>query len=166
MTKAQKQHYLQKYREIASAVKVCMLMTQPAGKTLQARPMNTVHVEDNGTLWFFTNEFSRKVKEISRNHEVHLTYAGTGRNSYLFVAGTATLVEDANRMKEFFTSDMETWFPEGLKDPKLMLLKVMPHDAEYWDGSSSKMVALIKMLRSALKKEEYVDGEHARIHLN
>jgi general stress protein 26 len=42
-------------------------------------------------------------------------------------------------MKELWNPIMKAWFPEGLHDPKILLVKAEPEEVEYWDNSSSKI---------------------------
>jgi general stress protein 26 len=57
------------------------------------------------------------------------------------------------------------WFPEGLDDPELALIKVSPVNAEYWDSSSNKMVVLFSMVKAALTGTRYKEGEHGKLKL-
>ncbi len=146
-------------------VRVAMLTTVAEDGGLRSRPMQTNEMDDDGTLWFFTKESSGKMDEISQEHQVCLAYADPEANTYVSVKGTAVQVDSEARKRELYTPALKAWFPEGLNDPQLTLLKVTIDEAEYWDGSSSKLVVGFKMLKAVLTGEPYRDGDHGKVTL-
>jgi hypothetical protein len=57
------------------------------------------------------------------------------------------------------------WFPDGLDDPDLALLKVTVEQAEYWDSSSSMMVHLAGFVKALATGQPYAAGENEKIDL-
>src|SRR5688572_23672836 len=106
---------LQKFREIVDEVRVCMFITSTS-QNESARPMATIHTEEDGTLWFFANRNSGKVHELNTDHVVHLVYAHPGKNVYLDVWGLANVVADRQKIKELWAPGVKAWFPEGPDD--------------------------------------------------
>ena len=68
-------------------------------------------------------------------------------------------------MKELWSSILKAWFPLGLNDPDIILIKVTPNEVNYWDSSSSTMVVLFNMLKAIATGKEYEEGEHGKINL-
>ena len=66
---------LQKFKELVEEINVCMFITNTAAEDEHTRPMATIEAEDNGTLWFYTDVRSIKVKEVNEQRTVHLVYA-------------------------------------------------------------------------------------------
>jgi general stress protein 26 len=81
------------------------------------------------------------------------------------IHGSATLSDDKAKMKELWSAILKAWFPLGLEDPEIVLIKVIPNEVNYWDSSSSKMVELFNMLKAIVTGEEYSEGEHGKITL-
>ena len=156
---------LKKAIELIEDIRVAGLITHSDQEGLKGRPMGTAKVEEDGTLWFFTNEYSAKVSEISKNDEVFLSYTSMSANSYVMIKGSAELNDDRDKMEEFWNPAMKAWFPDGLDDPKLFLLKVKPDHIEFWDAASSKIVFAFKMAKAILKGEQYKGGENKEIDL-
>jgi general stress protein 26 len=146
-------------------VRTGMLTTFNHDKGLHSRPMGTADVDEDGNIWFFTNEYSSKAIEISLENHVSLTYTDTHNHTYLSILGEASLVDDKAKMKELWNPFVKAFFPEGLDDPKLSLLMVKPTDAEYWDSSSSSIVVLFNMLKAAVTSTQYDEGKHGKIVL-
>ncbi|RZK52649.1 MAG: pyridoxamine 5'-phosphate oxidase, partial [Pedobacter sp.] len=46
------------------------------------------------------------------------------------------------------------------EDPNLILIKVTPNAAEYWDSSASKMVVAFKMLKAIVTGDTPDMGKH------
>lgn len=144
-------------------VRICMLTTLDTEGRFSSRPMGTAQVEDDGSIWFFTKEYSLKTKEISRDNEVSLGYSDPSNNTYLYVNGKAELVDDLERKKAYFVAPVKVWFPDGAEDPDLILIKVVPAFAEYWDSSSSKMVVAFNMLKAIVTGEKGDMGKHEEL---
>ncbi len=158
------QENLKKIKELVEEVKIAMLCTTNENK-FRSRPMSTAQFDDNGNIWFFTNEYSGKADEIDENHQVCLAYSSPSKNTYVSITGTATVVTDWAKIKELYNPAIKAWFPEGLDDPRLALLKIKPEEAEYWDSSSSKMVMLFGMAKAIVKGEKFDAGDHGRVNL-
>lgn len=117
-------------------VKIAMMTIRDEKGYLRSRPMITMKTECEGNVWFFTNLDSEKVEEIHLNPMVNLSYADQAGEMYVSIAGKATVVRDKARMEEFWKPVLEEWFPGGLANNDLALLKIEMEQAEYWDGSN------------------------------
>jgi len=161
-SKTESLKYLQdKIREVRTA----MLTTYNAEKGFSSRPMGTADVDEEGNIWFFTNEYSEKASEISVENTVSLTYSDPKDHTYLSIIGEAEMVDDKEKMKALWNPFIKAFFPQGLDDPKLTLIKIKPSDAEYWDSSSSSMVVLFNMLKAVVTGQGYDEGNHGKIDL-
>lgn len=150
-------------KEMAEGVRTCMFTTFSSGDEFGSRPMGTAKIEDDGSLWFYTNEYSLKSKEISKENNVLLAYSDPSNNTYLTVKGKAELVDDKVRKEAYFSPFVKAWFPDGVEDPRLILIKVTPEEAEYWDASSSKIVVLFSMLKAVVTGDTPDLGKHDTI---
>ena len=146
-------------------VRTAMLTTYSTEKGFHSRPMGTADVDVNGNIWFFTNEYSPKASEISVENTVSLTYSDPKNHTYLSIVAEAALVDDKAKMKDLWNPFIKAFFPEGVDDPKLTLIKLTPTDAEYWDSSSSSMVVLFNILKAAVTGKQYDEGKHGHIDL-
>lgn len=156
---------IRKVSDLINDVKTCMFTTIDEHGQVYSRPMATVDVDKEGNAWFFTNEFSGKVTQISENNEVNLIYSNPGNNTYLNIFGIGTIVVDREKMKQLWTPAVKAWFPDGIDDPRLCLLKVDTKQAWYWDNSSSKMVVFFNMLTSIVTGKKYDEGEKGELNI-
>lgn len=156
---------LEKFRKLAEEINICMFITNTMGDQEHTRPMATIEVEDNGTLWFFTDVRSIKVEEINTQREVHLVYAHPGKESYLDVWGSATVVTDRQQVVDKWSPVVKAWFPDGVSDPNLGLLKVQPIEAYYWESETGKMVKFLKMAASVVTGQRLAEGAQGSINL-
>jgi general stress protein 26 len=128
--------------------------------------MATQETEFDGDLWFFTDAGSPKVDEVERDERVNVSYAAPDDNRYVSISGTARLVRDRAKIKELWNPVLKAWFPEGLDDPDLALLRVRVEKAEYWDSPSSKMVQLAGFVKAIATGKRADDiGENEKIDL-
>ncbi len=157
---------VEKLIEMVKDVRVCMLITNEQNtESLSGRPMSISKIDDDGAMWFFTKASSYKVDEIEETQKVSIAIANESANNYLMINGTAMMVDDKSKMKELWSSILKAWFPLGLDDPDMTLIKVTPGEVNYWDSSSSKMVVLFNMLKAIVTGKVYDEGEHGKINL-
>ncbi|HTM91607.1 MAG TPA: pyridoxamine 5'-phosphate oxidase family protein [Flavisolibacter sp.] len=149
---------LKKFKKLVNEINVCMFITNNQDGD-HTRPMATVEVEENGTLWFFTDIRSVKVEEISMNRSAHLVYAHPGKESYLDVWGEASVITDKQTKKDKWTPVIKAWFPNGVDDPNLALLKVQPQNVYYWDAEAGKMVSFLKIIAGAITAQPALSSD-------
>ncbi|HEX2608115.1 MAG TPA: pyridoxamine 5'-phosphate oxidase family protein [Flavisolibacter sp.] len=164
-TRLQDHEAISKFKSLVNDVNICMFTTVNQEHNVVSRPMSTATVDDEGNVWFFTNEFSEKVQEVSRDNIVNLIYSHPVKNIYLSVKGTCSLIIDRKKMEELWKPDMKSWFPEGLDDPKVCLVKVATETAWFWNHTTSKMGTLVHMIASITKGEKYKETEKGKLDL-
>jgi general stress protein 26 len=156
---------LKKFKKLAEEIRVCMFITNADGDLDHTRPMSTIEVEEDGSLWFFTDIRSIKVEEVATEKQVHLTYAHPGKESYMDVRGTAKIVTDKQQIKDKWSPIVRAWFPDGVDDPNIALLKVQPNHCYYWDAETGKMIQVLKMAVSAIAGKRLADGKEGKLSL-
>jgi general stress protein 26 len=162
----QSQEALEKLKKLVNDVNICMFITANRDDAeTHTRPMATVDVDDDGTLWFYTDIRSIKVDEVAADQDVHLVYSHPGKDSYLDVWGTASVVTDRQKIKEKWTPMVKVYFAGGAEDPNLALLKVKPQDCYYWDNETGKMVYFLKAAASVVTGKRLAEGAEGKLQL-
>jgi general stress protein 26 len=153
---------LEQLKALLEGIDFTMLTTISNGK-LHSRPMSTQEMDENGDLWFFTSDDSRKVDELNADNRVNAAYSNPDDNTYVSVFGTADVVRDRAKIEELWNPIHKAWFPEGLDDPHICLLRVNIEEAEYWDAPSSKFVQLAGFVKALATGTEADYGDHGTI---
>lgn len=157
-----------KLASMIKGIKFAMLTTIEEDGALRSRPMATTGDITDGSLWFFTKASAPKVSEVERSHHVNVSYANPDDSRYVSVSGVAHLVRDKAKIKDLWSLVFKAWFPQGIDDPDIALLRVDIEHAEYWDTPSSAMVHLYGVVKATLtgkqtRTEEV--GEHEKLDL-
>src|SRR5688572_13029333 len=119
----QKSQELARLAALVRQMRIGMLTTIEPDGSLRSRPLETVEVDPEGRLWFFTDAHSPKSKRAQAgDHQVALSYADPRDEDFASISGTARVVRDEPKMRGLWTSKLERWFPRGLGDPDLALL--------------------------------------------
>lgn len=155
---------IQTLAKLIDGVEIAMLTTRDLnGGQLHSRPMATQQIDENGDLWFFTDSTSLKISEVSHEHHVSLTYADPSSNKYVSVSGVAALVADQEKMKVLWKPILLSWFPKGLDDPRLTLMRVRIDSAEYWDSPSNPVVKLLSFAKIVAGKALDLEESHGKL---
>ncbi len=129
-------------------IRVAMLTTENENGNFHSRPMAMLEASETGVLWFFTGKSTHKAQEIEANPRVNLSFVAGDRDTFVSVSGEGRLVDEPEKAKALWNPLQKAWFPRGLEDPELGLLRVELHEAEYWDASSGKMLLLIRFAKA------------------
>lgn len=156
---------IKKIGELMKGIKFAMLTTVEENGALHSRPMTTQEVEFDGDLWFFTRADAPKVWESGHHHQVSVSFANTEKSTFVAASGPATLVRDRSKIEELWKSPYKIFFPQGLEDPELALLKVEVERAEYWDSSPTAVGRVIDFAKAFLMKDVSKLGDHAKVDL-
>lgn len=154
----------EKLEKLIQGIKVAMMSTIEEDGSIRSRPMWTQQHKFDGTIWFFTSVNSGKMNEIAMDQHVNLSYADPDSNRYVSISGKARHVRDKEKARELWNPAMKAWFPEGLDDPELTLLRVDVESAEYWDSPSSKIATLIGFVKAVATGQRYEPGEHDKVN--
>lgn len=60
---------------------------------------------------------------------------------------------------------VEAWYPEGTEDPKLMMLKFIPHDAALWASDKSALGVFFEVAKANIKDEQPELGKSKHVQL-
>jgi general stress protein 26 len=137
-TSTDRDQQIQKLRELIKDIDYGMFTTVDDNGSLHSYPMSrSGGINSDAALWFFTYSASHKVTEIEHHKQVNVSFSSPEEQQYVSISGTAELVEDRNKMRELWKPELQTWFPKGLDEPDIALLKVNINQVNYWDSVSS-----------------------------
>jgi general stress protein 26 len=154
-------------QKLIKDVEVAMLTTVSGEDFLRSRPMITQHADDDGVLWFFTNDHQAKAQELADDPRVNVSYSKVEANQFVSVSGLGEVVHDEEKKRKLWKPIYKSWFPDGVDDPHLALLKVYIEKAEYWDAPARTWVELAGFAKALLtgKPYETARDEHDTIDL-
>lgn len=140
-----------KVREYLPAFRTAMLVTHGSGNgDLHVRPMGLQGDLSTfgGALWFFTSDESHKVDELRADPRCSVICQSDDASRYLHLSGHATLVDDRAKMRELYSPILKTWFPKGLEDPRLSLLRFDADRGSFWDSPGGAIYLLAAFTKS------------------
>ncbi len=73
---------------------------------------------------------------------------------------------DAAKIDELWDTSAQAWFEHGREDPKVALLKVTAHTAEYWATDEPKPLVLFKYAKAAVTGGQPKVGESHTVDLD
>lgn len=155
-----------KVRELLAHFPIAFMVTSSAG-TVHARPIGVVgdHAAFDGTLWFITDRRSRKVGEITGGSGISLIFQNDERGAYLHLCGRATVVEDRERLEELYTPVQRAWFPDGLDDPHMTLIRFDASRGHFWDGHQSRVRMALAFVTAMVTGEPGRSGNAGTVTL-
>ena len=128
----------EKVKQLLAKFPIAFMVTIADGH-FTARPIGVVgdHATFDGTLWFITDKRSRKVAAIEQGAMTTLLFQNDKEGAYLHLTGRASVIEDRAKLEALYTTLQRTWFPKGLDDPDITLVKFEVDEGNYWDSHDS-----------------------------
>lgn len=159
---------ISKARALLPSFRTAMLITKGSESgEMHMRPMGLQGDLANfgGTLWFFTDDRSHKVREIERDPRVHLAFQNEQASRYLQLSGTASLVVDRAKMRELYTPDVRAWFPGGVDDPHIALIRIDVTNGTFWESPGGIVHVLAAFTKSVVTGTPGKSGHSGTIDL-
>jgi general stress protein 26 len=143
------------------------MVTRDPEQLLHARPLALVGDAKafEGVLWFFVDERSRKVDETSNGSAVSLLFQNDERSAYLHLVGTGSTARDLEKLKELYSPVIRTWFPDGLDDPNLTLLKFEAASGTYWDNHGGVLAVLFGLATAVVTRHTARVGDTGELSM-
>lgn len=149
---------VEKIRAIAKSARICLLGTSEGHLPLEVRPMSVQDVDAAGNLWFLSSRSSHQNRQISRHPQAQLLFSNPGASEFLSLQGRA-FVTDSRPLKEKYWSALaKGWFPGGIDDPELTVLRFQTETGHYWDTEYGKTITMLSVLAGALTGQPLSSG--------
>lgn len=141
---------IKKIKELAEEITFCFFCTDLAQPPFESTPMSVQEVDENGNIWFLASKESEKYKNIKINEQVQLYFSDPSSMKYLSLFAKAELVDDQKRIDKYWNKFVAGWFEKGRADPNIVLFKIIPQQAHYWDTKHHKLVSYAVTLLNAI----------------
>jgi general stress protein 26 len=153
-----------KIKDVVEKAEVCFFCTTVStGGSNGARPMSVRKVDEDGNLWFLSARDSHKNMELALDPFVKMYFQGSAHSDFLQLNGTVTISHDKVKIKELWNPILKTWFTEGIDDPRITVIKVIPVEGYYWDTKHGEAVAGVKMLLGAILGKTLDDSVEGKL---
>jgi general stress protein 26 len=157
---------LEKFYSIVESIETAMLVTRRADGHLRARAMANQKRAGGADLWFVTMEGSAKLVDIEHDSHVNLSYFRDDNREWVSVSGTAIISRDRDKIRELYMPDWKIWFADDgdplhgtADDPRMVLIGVTVHAAEFLEVNKPRPVLLFEMVKGFITGEEPQFGE-------
>lgn len=144
--------------ELLKDFRFAMLTTIDGDGKLLSHPLTVQEAEFDGDLWFILGNDSTAAASLRERPEVNVAFAGS--TSWVSLAATARLVEDRAKLEELWDKSTDAWFEGGIDDPRVGLLHVTAHSAEYWHSKGGTVTRVAAALSG-----KRVPGESETVEL-
>lgn len=119
------------------------------------RPMTAMIEGEAGPIWFFAGRPNVLVDHVASPARVIGAFSSKGHELFASIKGTLRIDNDRAVVDRLWNPFIAAWF-EGKDDPKLVLLRLDPDEAEIWLNENN-LVAGVKMLLGIDPKRDYED---------
>ncbi len=122
-----------------------------------AQPMTALLEEaERGPLWIFTSKDTDLARAVAEQHDAVAHFASKGHDLFASIHGRLAPFNDPATIDRLWSPFVAAWFEGGKSDPKLLLLRFDPREAQIWLNENS-LFAGVKLLMGADSKDEYGD---------
>src|SRR5690606_3368708 len=94
----------EKLKDLVEDIRVAMMVTGLGKIPLNAIPMTTKEVDENGDIWFLSLRTSEHNSNITESNQVQLLYSDPSDMEFVSVYGTAEIVTNREMLDELYDS--------------------------------------------------------------
>ncbi len=152
---------LAKFYELVEDIEVAMMTTRRSDGHLRSRAMANQKRAGGADLWFVTSEGSDKLGDLAHDAHVNLSYYQNSTREWISVSGIAAISRDRAKIRELYEPDWKMWFSDGgdprqgtADDPRIVLIGVTIHAAEFLEVDKPKPVVLYELAKGWLTGSE------------
>ena len=157
---------LKKFYDLVDDIEIAMMTTRRSDGQLRSRAMANQKRAAGADLWFVTAEGTDKLADLAADPHLNLAYYRDSNKEWISVSGTATMSRDRGKIRELYAPDWKVWFAEEgdsrhgtADDPRIVLIGVTVHAAEFLEVNKSKPVLLYELVKGWLTGTEPEIGE-------
>ncbi len=162
---------LETFYQLIEEIEIAMMTTRRADGHLRSRAMANQKRAEGADLWFVTSANAAKLEDLDFDPHVNLTYFKNSSMEWISVSGTAIISRERSKIGEIYAADWKMWFPdEGdprhgtPDDPRLVLIGVQIHAAEFLEINKPKPVVLYELAKGWLTGTEPKLGVEHKLH--
>ncbi|MBZ4486569.1 pyridoxamine 5'-phosphate oxidase family protein [Microbacterium sp. cx-55] len=144
---------LHKLNDLLKDFRFAMLTTRATDGTLTAHPLSVQESEFDGDLWFIVGRNAPAVQHVQVDPMVGVSFSSN--SSWLSLAGSAEVVDDAAKLTQLWNSAVDAWFPNGPEDPNVTLLRVNALSGEYWDSPGGRVATIAAFVKQKVTGEKF-----------
>lgn len=104
-------------------------------------PGSAADGSDPRLYWFLADARTLLDWESHRRQVVTLSFQSPDERVYLTMSGRAEVVTDHDAAASMWRPAFKRWFPGGLGDPRLLLVRFATYDAEFYQTSSGRVTS-------------------------
>lgn len=123
-------------KQMIEGLDVCILITTDSEGQRHNKPMAAIRIDDKGDCWFFASKSSGKLKDLSTNNKLQIIFANPANDDYVELHGVGDVICDEEEIRNKWSPLVSQWFPNGVKDPEVCLVKVELTNIFYWDAQT------------------------------
>ena len=158
---------LETFYSLVDDIAITMMTTRRPDGHLRSRAMATQKRADGADLWFVTHDGTAKLSDVAHDPHVNLGYYKQSSKEWISVSGTAVVSRDRHKIHELYAADWKLWFPEEsgdsrhgtADDPRMVLIGVMVHAAEFLEVNQPTAVVLYEFVKGWLTGTQPEVGE-------
>ncbi|MGZ3770383.1 MAG: pyridoxamine 5'-phosphate oxidase family protein [Bdellovibrio sp.] len=155
---------IKKLGELIKNVKFAMLTTTNSLGQLRSCPLTVQEVDVDGDIWFLINKNSEAFAHLTKDPRVNVSFSS--EKKYVSVSGKGEFIDDKDKLQTLWDSSLKIWFPEGVEDPNIVILRINVENAEYWQHPTYKVVQLAALAKSFITGEKEHRSEHQKLDLH
>ncbi len=134
------------------------LMLGLAGRDEHGQPMTALLGDDkeSGPIWFFTSKDTDLARSLEGSDRAIAQFVSKGHDLFASIDGTLSESNERAMIDKLWSPLIAAWYEGGKEDPKLLLLRFDPGDAQIWLNENS-IFAGLRILLGRDPKKDYED---------
>lgn len=149
---------------LAQDERVVMMTTMSPNGEINTKPMTVIELDGDGVFWFLCEHDPNEVNPSMHYRHMNLAISNEAKSTFVSIQAQGEVIRDHRLRHRLWSLMAKPWFPDGPDSPSLVVLKVIPVRAEYWDSPNSRVVRALALAASIMAGKPIGMGEHGVLH--
>lgn len=120
-----------------------------------ALPM-TAHFDEPGPLHFFAPRGGKLASSVASGSQACFYYAGPGHDLFATIHGSLEESRDTDIRQQFWSEEVERWFPGKREDYSVAMLRFTPDRGEVWLATNLSEPGVLRLAGTPVNRHEAV----------
>lgn len=129
------------------------------------QPMTAFRDEETAAIWFFTRTDVEMVRDVGEGQDAVFTYGSKDQQVWASLRGRLSVQRDIAVIERHWNPIVAAWYPEGMEDPHLTLLRFDGVEGRIWVSQTGALGFFYQVAKANLTKTTPDAGGVAEVRL-
>ncbi|MGE0490746.1 MAG: pyridoxamine 5'-phosphate oxidase family protein [Vulcanimicrobiota bacterium] len=139
---------IEKFVDLLSDFRFCMMTTEGADGRWHTRPMTLQDPSEERAIWFVAVRDCKSAANLRHNPRLQLSFLRSSDGAWITLYGRVEFEDDPELLRDLWQDNWDIWFDEADKFERAVLVNVEPIQIEFWEPEKGRFHQFVDMVKA------------------